>query len=78
MSRRHLSDTEKIFLQLNEPLRFRLSRTKETEDFFPAESSDRTKMSKKLNNYIALLFSQVQALVFCFSHLLLSLVHLLG
>ena len=43
MSEAHVCGTKYIFLQLDSPLQFELSRVKETEDFFCriAEISDR-------------------------------------
>ena len=41
MSGPHVCDTKDIFLQLDNPLRFRLSRIKEIEDFCITEVNDR-------------------------------------
>ena len=43
---------KRIFLQLNNLLRFRLSRVKEIENFFIAGISDRKKVSRTLSKYI--------------------------
>ena len=56
----NMSDIKEVFLRLDDPLKFRLSRLKEI-DFF-----------------IDCLCCQVQAVAFLFSHLVLSLVGLLG
>ena len=45
----------KKFSQMEDPLRFRLSRIKEIEDFFIAEISYRKQMSKTLNKCITAL-----------------------
>ena len=72
MSRSHACDTKDNFLLLNNSLPYRLSRIKEMEDFFIAESNFRKKISKKLSKYITIFNCQMQAVVFLFSHLLLS------
>ena len=51
----HLCRVKSFFLQLDNALEFRLSKIKETEDFFVTEISDKEKMSQTLNKYIAAL-----------------------
>ena len=48
MNEPHVYATKQIYLQLDNPLQFRLSKIKEIEDSFIAENSDREKMSKTL------------------------------
>lgn len=43
MNQPHVRDTKQTYLQLDNALQFRLSRIKETEDFFIAEINDREK-----------------------------------
>ena len=78
MSEAHIWDTKKLFLQLDDPLQFRLSRIKEIEDFLIAETNDREKMNKTLNKCITVIDKTLfvfllQAMKFFFFHLLLSL-----
>ena len=85
MNEPHVHATKQIDIHLDNILQFRLSKIKRIENFFIAEIDDRENMSEAINKYILLLdmltkpylFRQVQAVVFLFSHLLLSLVHLL-
>ena len=50
----HLCDTKHVYLQLDNTLQFRISRTNEI-DFFIAEISDREKICKTLNKYTTVL-----------------------
>ena len=85
MNEPHVHATKQIDLHVDNILQFRLSKIKKIEEFFIPEIDDRENMSEAINKYILLLdmltklylFRQVQAVVFLFSHLLLSLVHLL-
>ena len=54
MNEPRLYDTKQIYLQLDNPLQFKLCIMKEVEDFFSAGISDREKMSKALNKYITI------------------------
>ena len=52
MNEPHVFTTKEIYLQLDNPLQFRLCRIKEIEDSFIAKISGREKMSKTLYKYI--------------------------
>ena len=46
--------TKQIHPKLDNPLQFRISKIKETEEFFIGEVIDREKTSKALNKYITI------------------------
>ena len=52
MNEPHVFATKEIYLQLDNPLQFRLCRIKEIEDSFIAKINDREKTSKTLYKYI--------------------------
>ena len=49
MSRPHVCNIKEIFLQLDDPLRFRFIRIKGIEDISITQINEREKMSKKFN-----------------------------
>ena len=61
-------ETKQLPTNLDNAAQFRLSKTKEMENYLIAEMNEKEKISKVLNNYITLIG---------YAHLLLSLLHLL-
>ena len=84
MNEPYVSGTKQIYLQLDNAIKFIFSRIKVIESFFIAEINEREKREKTLNKTlqksidITLPILSGQVVLFLVSHILLSLVHLLG